>query len=186
MGNSHYEIASSFKNLTKYYGLLSGAGFSITFSVAGVFWGILNEKISRKMILGFACVAWSMTSIVTGNTNSLFVLAAMRAILGIAQAAYEPTAYSMIADMVPKKQLPSANSVIVGSLFMGGGLCALNILLISYVGWRSCLNIMGGIGLTVGALSLLLMKEPARMEVDPELKVSEVNSEPEGSMISKF
>jgi MFS family permease len=164
MGNSHYEIASSFKNLTKYYGLLSGAGFSITFSVAGVFWGILSEKMSRKRIVGLSCLVWSMTNIITGNTNSLFVLAAMRAVLGVAQAAYEPAAYSLIADQVPKKQLPSANSAIIASLFMGGGLCALNILLISRVGWRMCLNIMGGIGLAIGGASLLLMKEPERVE----------------------
>ena len=167
MGSSHYEIASSFKNLTKYYGLLSGAGFSITFSIAGVFWGIFSEKMSRKMIIGIACLVWSMTNIVTGNTNSLVVLAAMRALLGVSQAAFEPAAYSLIADAVPKKQLPSANSAIIASLFMGGGVCALNILLISRVGWRSCLNIMGIGGLAIGALALLFMKEPARTECDP-------------------
>jgi MFS family permease len=95
-----------------------------------VIWGILSEKMSRKRIVGLCCIVWSMTSIVTGNTNSLFVLAAMRALLGVSQAAYEPAAYSFIADEVSKKKLPTANSAIIASLFMGGGLCALNILVI--------------------------------------------------------
>lgn len=98
MGSKHYEISSSFASLTKYYGLLSGAGFSITFAVAGVFWGIMCEKQNRKRIIATACLVWSMTSIITGSTNSLLVLACMRAILGLSQAAFEPAAYSMISD----------------------------------------------------------------------------------------
>lgn len=82
-GNSHYEITSTFANLTKYYGLLSGAGFSITFSVAGVFWGIFSEKKNRKWMVTMACIIWSMTNIITGTTNSLFVLTVMRALLGV-------------------------------------------------------------------------------------------------------
>jgi MFS family permease len=129
-GNKFYEMASSFEGMTKYYGLLSGAGFSLTFSIAGVFWGIFNQKISRKAILSCACIVWSLTNIITGSTNSLLVLAMMRAILGMAQAAYEPTAYSLVADQFSKKDLPKANSAVIGAMFLGGGLCALNILLI--------------------------------------------------------
>ena len=112
-----------------------------------------------------------MTSIVTGNTNSLFVLAAMRALLGVSQAAYEPAAYSFIADEVKKEKLPTANSAIIASLFMGGGLCALNILVIQRVGWRMCLNIMGVVGMAIGALSLVFMKEPERIEESDECKI---------------
>lgn len=84
----------------------------------------------------------------------------MRALLGVSQAAYEPAAYSLIADSFPKEKLPTANSAIIASTFLGGGLCALNILLISKVGWRMCLNLMGSIGLAIGAISFALMREP--------------------------
>jgi MFS family permease len=127
--------------------------------------------MSRKRIVGICCIVWSMTSIVTGNTNSLFVLAAMRALLGVSQAAYEPAAYSFIADEVKKEKLPTANSAIIASLFMGGGLCALNILVIQRVGWRMCLNIMGVVGMAIGALSLVFMKEPERIEESDECKI---------------
>lgn len=126
-----------------------------------------------------------MTSIVTGNTNSLLVVAMMRALLGVSQAAYEPAAYSLIADAVPKKKLPTANSSIIASLFMGGGLCALNILLISRVGWRMCLNIMGGLGLIIGATSLVLMKEPERSEKSEECAAHFEQQEKE-SIVEKF
>ena len=47
-------------------------------------------------------MAWSMTSIFTGQFNSFGVLVVMRVILGIAQAATEPAALSMMADAIPK------------------------------------------------------------------------------------
>lgn len=81
-GNPHYEISSAFPALTQYYGILSGAGFSITYCFAAIFWGIACEKFNRKKMVAIACILWSCTNLMTGATSSLFVLAMMRALLG--------------------------------------------------------------------------------------------------------
>jgi hypothetical protein len=39
-GSKLFEITASYPQLTQYYGLLSGAGFSISFAVAGILWGL--------------------------------------------------------------------------------------------------------------------------------------------------
>ena len=80
---SFYEITQAYPSITKYYGLLSGAGFSISYAVAGVLWGIAADKYNRKRMITLACFGWSLTSFVTGSVNSLTVLAVMRFFLGM-------------------------------------------------------------------------------------------------------
>jgi MFS family permease len=70
--------------LTKYYGFLSGAGFSISFAISGIFWAMAAEKYNRKIIIALACIVWSLSSYFTGSVNSLLILGIMRFILGAA------------------------------------------------------------------------------------------------------
>jgi MFS family permease len=107
--------------LTKYYGLLSGACFSISFSIAGIFWGIASEKYSRKNIATLACIGWSLTSLVTGNTTSFAVLAGMRFLMGIFMSAYDPAMFALVADYFPKKKFSTAISLITSAPYLGGG-----------------------------------------------------------------
>ena len=57
------------------------------------------NKVNRKNLISFACIAWSMTSIASGYFDSFGILVLMRVLLGIAMAATDPTAYSMINDI---------------------------------------------------------------------------------------
>jgi MFS family permease len=107
-------------------------------------------------------MAWSMTSIFTGQINSFGVLVVMRVILGIAQAATEPAALSMMADAIPKEYQASANSLFFSAPLLGIGFCSLGLMLIEKMGWRMYLNSTGVIGLIIGVLTWLLVKEPAR------------------------
>jgi predicted MFS family arabinose efflux permease len=70
--------------MSKYYGLLGGAGFCLSYSLAGLMWGKKIHQFNRKQLVSLACMAWSMTSIFTGKINSFGVLVVMRVILGIA------------------------------------------------------------------------------------------------------
>ncbi len=63
---------------------MSGAGFSISFAVCGILWGIAAEKYNRKIMLGLACIAWSLTTYLSGSVNSLLIFGIMRFILGAA------------------------------------------------------------------------------------------------------
>ena len=75
---------------------------------------------------------WSLTSIVTGQINSLTVLCAMRFVLGMAASASEPAMYSIVSDYfeVGKKRA-TANAVIMMGSYLGAGLSGLSILLVA-------------------------------------------------------
>ena len=82
-------------------------------------------------MVALSCVAWSLASIMTGMTNSLLVVALMRASLGAFQGAFEPAAFSIISDQFKEKDRPFANAVLTTGPFIGGGLAAFSIVLIS-------------------------------------------------------
>jgi MFS family permease len=58
---------------------------------------------------------------------SLFVF---RFGLGIFESAFNPCAYSMIADMFHPKFRTTANSVFLSGIYFGGGLSSISIVLI--------------------------------------------------------
>ena len=65
------------------YGFLSGAAFTVTYSIAGIFAGQLADRVDRVKMLGAACILWSLMSYVSGATNTFWVLFAARMMLGL-------------------------------------------------------------------------------------------------------
>lgn len=161
-GSPLLEITSSYPQLTGYYGLLSGAGFSISYAIAGIVWGIAADKYNRKLIVSLACIGWSLTSYFTGAINSFSILVAMRFLLGVTQGALEPGMYSIIPDYFPKSKTTTANSIVSASQYLGAGLSSMSIMIIATAGWRAALKAMGVFGIAIGAAGLLFMREPER------------------------
>ena len=130
-GNPLFEITASYPQMDKYYGLLSGAGFSLSYAIAGILWGIAADKSNRKMILALACITWSLTTYFTGAVNSFGILILMRFILGIAQGALEPAMYAIMPDYFPSSKITTANSIITAGPYLGAGLSSLSIMIIA-------------------------------------------------------
>ena len=145
-----------------YYGLLSGLAFSLSQSVLGVFGGIAVDKFNRKLLLGFATVAWSLSTVITGSVDSLVVLAVMRFLMGAMMSAYEPAMYSLVTDYFPPEKHATANSIAAAGTYIGAGLCSLSVIMIKALGWRNTLNTIGGFGIVFGLACLLFVKEPIR------------------------
>jgi len=63
--------------------LLSGAAFTLSYSVMGIFAGRISDNVtSRKNLLALACIVMSATSLLTGAVDSFLVFVVMRFILG--------------------------------------------------------------------------------------------------------
>lgn len=170
---SFYSIPSEYPAMKGLYGLLSGPAFSISNGIAGLYFGKIADKSNRSRLLAFAAIAWSLTSIATGSVNSFAVMCIMRFGLGVFQAATEPLIFSLIADTIPKKKLPTANSLIKAAPYAGSAISSLLILMIPKIGWRGCFNFMGGIGVLAGILALFTIEEPARGVLDADSKSEE-------------
>ena len=124
-------MRSAFPSLLENYSLLSGPAFSISYSIAGIFMGLLVDKINRKTLLAAACVGCSVTSLISGTTNSFTILCLMRFITGMAVSATEPAAFSILGDYFPKRLRSTANSVMNTASYLGSGIASLIVLVVT-------------------------------------------------------
>ena len=146
----------------QYYGYISSFIFSISYSTLGVYAGILSGKMSRKVLLGIACICWSATNIGAGAVNSLGFFCLMRFLLGGFESACNPASYSIIADYFSPKYRSTANAIETSGSYVGGGLASIGVILIKKYGWRSMYKIIGVVGILMGASVLAFIKEPKR------------------------
>lgn len=145
-----------------YYGLIGSVLFSTSFSFFGVFAGDLSTKVNRKILLALSCVLWSATNLGVGAVNSLFVFCLMRFLCGLFCSSIGAASYSLISDYFPPSYRSTANSVENAGVFVGAGLSSLCVILISMFGWRGMYTVCGSIGVIIGVLTLVLVKEPPR------------------------
>jgi MFS family permease len=82
-GNPFFEITSALPGFGEYYGLLSGPAYILSYSIAGIFWGIAADKFNRTKVLTFCAVGWSLCSFFSGNAENLFMFAFLRFMFGI-------------------------------------------------------------------------------------------------------
>ena len=119
------------------YGLLSGPAFSVSFSFAGLFMGILLNSVNRKNLLVISCLVWSIASIISGSTSSFAVLCLMRFVTGACVSATDPAAFSILGDYFPKNMRSTANSLMNTGSYLGAGFSSLLVLAVSNFGWRA-------------------------------------------------
>lgn len=166
-------IGLAYDDFDKYYGLLVGPVFGIVFAIFGVFGGFVSDNANRKVFSSCVCVLWSLTTLGTGLIDSFAMLYIFRFLLGVFEAAYNPSAYSLISDYFHPKYRTTANSVYNCAIYLGGGLASLASVIINIVGWRVTYDIIGIIGVVSGILGFILIKEPKRGQFDPKKKVDD-------------
>lgn len=101
----------------------------------GIFGGALSDSMSRKTIISFACILWSACTIGSGAIKSFPILVLLRFGLGLFEAVFNPSAYSVIADLFPPADRGTANSIFNMGIYFGGALSSLSALMILEFGW---------------------------------------------------
>lgn len=149
-----------YPEMSKYYGLLSGPTFSISYAVAGIFMGMLISKYNRKTLLTGACIIWSLSSIVSGTTSNFAVLFAMRFILGAFVSVTEPVGFSMIGDYFPRSLRTTAASVLGAGTYLGSAASATHLFATKAFGWRGAYLHAGIFGTIIGLIGLLTIRDP--------------------------
>lgn len=157
--------------------LLMGLSFALFYTLFGAMIGRLADRKNRRNIIIMGITIWSMmTGLCAGVVNyGQFFLARMG--VGVGESTLSPSAYSMIADLFPKKRLATAMSVFSLGVFLGSGLAILigagivaklpteGMVTVPFFGeifpWQLIFLYVGLPGLLV-ALLLFTIKEPSR------------------------
>lgn len=160
------------------FGLLTGAGFAVLYTMVGLPLARIAEVRHRVWIMS-ACVAiWSLMTALCGlsreitigsiTIGAVWVLLACRVGVGIGEAGCTPPATSLISDYYPA----SRRSTALGFYAMGVTLGTVMANLIGgpvaeHFGWRMAFLVVGLPGLLVAVVLKLTVREPPRGYTDP-------------------
>ena len=143
------------------------AGGSIPF-------GFLADRLSRKTIIVFGIVCWSLATFAGGLAGSFAFLLVARAFVGIGEAAYAPAAQSMISGAFPTEKRASAQAIFASGMLLGGAAGqAVGGIIGPRYGWQAALFVIAVAGL-LPVIAVMTLREPPRgpaSETCPILKL---------------
>ena len=158
-------------------GLLQGLAFTVLYALASLPAGYLSDKISRKRIIIFGVVCWSLGTLCCGLASDFTELFVARMAVGFGEATLGPAAISLISVYFdPSRRGRAIGIYQLGACVGGGASLLLGGLLLAALkdasivnlpifgdtaSWRIVFAIFGIIGLA-WAPFILLIHEPAR------------------------
>jgi len=150
------------------FGLLSGFGFALFYTLVGIPIARLSERVSRVRIIAAGVILWSIMTALCGVAGGFLSLLAFRIGVGIGEACLTPPANSMIADYYPPRNRPKALATYTMGITLGGLLAAaFGGPIVEYFSWREAFLILGLPGVIFGLLFLFTVREPPRGYADP-------------------
>ncbi|CAN5223998.1 MFS transporter [soil metagenome] len=160
------------------WGLLTGAGFAIVYTLIGIPLARIAEVKHRVWIMTICVAIWSIMTalcglsrefVIGGTVVGLFwVILACRIGVAVGEAGCTPPATSLISDYYPQ----SRRSTALGYYAMGVTLGTVLANLIGgpvaqHYGWRMAFIVVGLPGVLVAIALKLTVKEPPRGYTDP-------------------
>jgi MFS transporter, AAHS family, 4-hydroxybenzoate transporter len=138
--------------------VLSAALYGVLFG--SIFLSMLADKIGRRPVLVGACLFFSAASVVTGLTQTVPQLLALRFVAGVALGSIMPNAMALVGEYASRRaRVPMM--IIVGNGFtLGaaiGGFVA--FWLVPRFGWRSVFYFGGAVPLVIGVAMFFLLPE---------------------------
>lgn len=146
--------------LTRFEIGLLGTVFSLVHSVFTLPLGWLADRTSRKKVITFAVFTWSLATFLCGLAQSFGNLLKLRALVGVGEAAYAPSAMAIITGSFSQELRARAQGFFECGMFIGGAVgLGLGSILAQWLSWRAAFFVVGIPGLLV-AFSIFRLPEP--------------------------
>ena len=159
MGDPMFEILQSYPQMDQYYGILSGAAYTLPFSFGGIVLGLMKTGYNRKTMLAGVVALGSLSQVLTGLVDSFPLLCLMRSVHGFCFSMTIPLLATMVRDYFPRQKRGTANSILYSANYFGTALSSMGILLISAAGWRQTYLVMGLVGITFAGITNFVAKD---------------------------
>lgn len=145
------------------FGLLSGFGFALMYTLMGIPIARWAESYNRVRIIAGSVILWSLMTALCGIAGSFLALLAFRIGVGIGEAGCTPPANSLIADYFPARNRARALGTYAMGVTLGGVLAnAFGGPIAQLFSWRDAFLVLGIPGVLVGLVVLVTLKEPPR------------------------
>ena len=150
------------------FGLLSGPGFAVMYTLIGIPIARYAERANRVRIIGICVMLWSAMTALCGLAAGFTTLLLFRVGVGIGEAGCTPPANSLLADYFPMRERARAFAVYGLGVTLGGVLANLfGGPIAQSLSWREAFIYLGLPGVLVGLGVVLTVREPPRGYADP-------------------
>ena len=127
--------------------------FFVTYMVSAPILGLLADRFSRWVIVGFAVILWSLASGGSGLAVTFGILFATRIFVGIGEGGYGPAAPTIISDVFPIEMRGRVMAIFYAAIPVGSALgYVIGGLVGSHLGWRWAFYLVTPPGLLLGLL----------------------------------
>lgn len=140
------------------FGLLMGV-FLWIYGLMSPVAGLIADKINRKWLIVGSLFVWSGVTYGMGYATTFKQLYALRAIMGISEALYIPTALSLIADYHKGKTRSLAIGVHMTGLYLGSALGGFGATIAAAYTWHFTFHTFGLVGMGYAVVLLLFLHE---------------------------
>jgi predicted MFS family arabinose efflux permease len=155
-------IATEFGLDKQSLGLLV-TGFNVVYALTAPLVGWVSDRVTRKRLLVVLVIAWSIVTAASGLAWGFTSLLIFRAMTGLGEGGYFPTAVSLIGDLFPPDQRGRAIALHGLCTTLGGSAgFAVGGVLAENVGWRASFMLAIVPGLILAAVFARRFREPPR------------------------
>ncbi|HEX4404461.1 MAG TPA: MFS transporter [Polyangia bacterium] len=136
----------------------------VVFAVASLISGPIADRIGPRKVIFAGIFVWSIATIGSALSGSYHVLLFFRALVGVGEGAYGPSANTLLCADAPPEKRGRAMGIYNVGMAIGGtlGLC-LGTLLAPKIGWRNVFWIAGAPSMLL-ALTSAFIAAPDRLE----------------------
>jgi MFS transporter, Spinster family, sphingosine-1-phosphate transporter len=145
------------------WGIVLGC-FKWTYACLSPFAGYVSDRFSRKHVIAASLFIWSAVTWWTGHVTSFHELVFARAVMGVSEAFYIPTALALITEFhtggTRSRAVGFHQTGIYIGLILGG--FAGHVADAPDFGWRWAFSVCGIAGIVYSVPLLMLLKNPPR------------------------
>jgi len=141
---------------------LANSIFFLTYAIAQIPFGIVGDKIGRKLVITVGFLLLAVATYFTGLATTFILFLVIRAIAGIGQGAYYGPQFALSTEAIPKSKRTIGNAIINSGMAFGtsgGYLLSSKLVLENGDDWSKPFYLMAIPTLIVGILFYVLLKE---------------------------
>lgn len=147
--------------------LLGSTSFVIFYTLLGIPFGNLADRVNRKRMIAVGLAVWSLFSGLTGFAHGFWAIFFCRVMVGVGEATLGPAALSLLSDYFPVRLRATVGAIYSSGIAAGGGIAFfLGGWIGGTLGWRWAFYLLGFPGLMLCLLALGLREvQRGRTEV---------------------
>ena len=145
--------------------------------------GMVADRFSRKWLVVGSLFVWSFVTWMMGYADTFNQLYWLRAIMGVSEALYIPSALSLITDWHPGKSRSLAVGIHMTGLYVGQAVGGFGATIAAMFTWHSTFHWFGIVGVVYSLILMMLLHENPQHAV-PSKKLAAAPTEKKPSVFA--